>query len=378
MLLVPDLAGGALYTAHQFAGALSARHRVRVVGPAAPEVWRPLRDECRVDAVLPGANPLSPRVRRAFEREAGGVGLIYAFKALPQSLGLGLRARRRLGIPLALHLDDWDGGWFTGVSRARRVWYAAKALHRLNSEPYVRMMESLVPRADVLTVSTGALQRRFGGALVPQGVDTERVSPARFPRPAARERLGVPPGMPLILFLGTPQVHKGLGELLAAYQRLRACSAALWVVGSPRDARVAEEVLSGAGPDVEFRPSVSFEEACWYISAADAFVVPQRATAYAEHQLPAKLLQAMALGAPIVATAVGDAREILGGEPAAGVIVPPGDTGALAEAIAALLSDPGRGRALGAEARGRAEREYGWRAMALRLERALAPLALDG
>lgn len=377
LLLAPDLAAGPVYTARQFAGALSGKHRVRLVGPSSRGLWPPLQGELEPDAVLPGRNPLSRMVRRAFEARIGGADLIYAFKALPQSFGLALWARRRRGLPVALHLDDWDGGWFAESGAVRRIWHAARSVRRPNSELWVRLMEALVPRADAVTVSSRALQRRFGGTLVRQGVDTSRVSPARYPREAARARIGAPADRAVVLFLGTPQPHKGLADLLAACGRLPPEAAALWIVGSPADARQHEWLRTVAGPGVELRPSVSFEEACWIVAACDAFAVPQRATRYAEHQFPAKLAQAMALGAPIVATDVGDARELLGGEPPAGLVVPPGDPQALAEALAALVREPQQARELGAEARRRAERLYGWPAMARQLDGVLATLGMD-
>ncbi|MBI4520896.1 MAG: glycosyltransferase family 4 protein [Gemmatimonadetes bacterium] len=374
LLVAPDLASGAVYTAHQFAGALSPTHRVRLLGPTTVQPWQPLRDELHLDGLLPGVNPFSRSVRRSFAQAARQADLVYAFKALPQSFGLALWARRRFGLRVALHLDDWDGGWFAGEGWVRRVWHAVRGVRRPNSELYVRALERMVERADVLTVSTRALQGRFGGQIVRQGVDTERVAPERFPRAAARQRIGAPEGRRLILFLGTPQPHKGIDDLIAAYRMLSPGSADLWVVGAPRDPSLAEAFAAMVRPGIELRPSVSFEEACWHIAAADVFVVPQRATPYAAHQLPAKLLQAMALGAPIVATDVGDAAEILGGEPAAGLLVPPRDPRALSAAIDRLLDEGERARVLGALARSRAQELYGWTAMARQLAVLLEPI----
>ena len=73
------------------------------------------------------------------------------------------------------------------------------------------------------------------------------------------------------------------------------------------------------------------------------------------------LVMAMALGKPIVATSVGGVPELLGnGE--AGVLVPPGDSAAIAEAVSTLLCDQLRARALGEAGRRRASR-YGAEAM---------------
>jgi starch synthase len=75
----------------------------------------------------------------------------------------------------------------------------------------------------------------------------------------------------------------------------------------------------------------------------------------------------MALGKPIVATRVGGIPELLGhGE--AGVLVPPGDPAALAEAICRLIQDPDRARAIGEAGRRRVPR-YSADAMVKRLVR---------
>jgi glycosyltransferase involved in cell wall biosynthesis len=68
--------------------------------------------------------------------------------------------------------------------------------------------------------------------------------------------------------------------------------------------------------------------------------------------LPLVLLEAMAQGRPVVATAVGGTPElVLDGE--TGLLVPPGDAGALRDALAALLADPERARRLGEAGRER-------------------------
>ena len=130
---------------------------------------------------------------------------------------------------------------------------------------------------------------------------------------------------------------------------------------------------------MECRPSIPFRDVSWYIAAADVACAPQRPSPFAEHQLPAKILHWMALGACVLTTDVGDASEILAGEgPAAGRIVPPLDPLALRDALADLLRDDPQRQALGREARARAERRYTWEAMAGDLRRELSRIGLDG
>jgi glycosyltransferase involved in cell wall biosynthesis len=109
------------------------------------------------------------------------------------------------------------------------------------------------------------------------------------------------------------------------------------------------------------------------------FVIPQRPTVYAAHQLPAKLLLAMSLGACIAGTDVGDVSEVLGaGETLAGVVVPPDDVSAMAEALDDLLNDPQRRRELSELGRRRAVEKYSWRAMGEALDEELANLGIGG
>jgi glycosyltransferase involved in cell wall biosynthesis len=78
--------------------------------------------------------------------------------------------------------------------------------------------------------------------------------------------------------------------------------------------------------------------------------------------MPNVVLEAMALGRPVVGTRVGGVPElIVDGE--TGLLVPPRDESALASAISALLLDGERRRAMGASARRRAQERFSVEAM---------------
>jgi glycosyltransferase involved in cell wall biosynthesis len=73
-------------------------------------------------------------------------------------------------------------------------------------------------------------------------------------------------------------------------------------------------------------------------------------------QMPLSVLEAMAARLPVAATDVGDVRGMLA--ETNGRFVVPRDDGALADALLALLRDPARRRAIGADNRAKAERDY--------------------
>jgi glycosyltransferase involved in cell wall biosynthesis len=73
--------------------------------------------------------------------------------------------------------------------------------------------------------------------------------------------------------------------------------------------------------------------------------------------LPGALFEAGALGVPVVATAVGGIPEVVV-DGVTGILVPPQDPAALADAIASLLDDPERARAMGEAGRQRVEQHF--------------------
>jgi glycosyltransferase involved in cell wall biosynthesis len=100
---------------------------------------------------------------------------------------------------------------------------------------------------------------------------------------------------------------------------------------------------------------IPFDDVPRYLVAADVVAVPQRATTDTVGQVPAKIFDAMALGRPIVSTAVSMIPEILDG---CGVLVRPGDIVALRAALARVLDDPSGSAELGRRARARCIERY--------------------
>jgi glycosyltransferase involved in cell wall biosynthesis len=89
-----------------------------------------------------------------------------------------------------------------------------------------------------------------------------------------------------------------------------------------------------------------------YLQAADLFVLPSRAEG-----LSNALLEAMAAGLPVVATRVGGTADvIISGEN--GLLVPPEDASALAEALTSLFQNTARKEELGCAARRTVETRY--------------------
>jgi len=357
-ILAFDLSDNATGRADLLARLLAPRWQAEVVGPRFGEdVWRPARGGgvSHVALAVGGARrypPFAGHWRELAARADGDV--LYASKPRPTSYGAALLARRQRRRPLLLDIDDWEVGFFR---RAGAWGTLGRALNvgNPNGLPWTWLMERLVGRADAITVASRFLQRRFGGTLIPHVRDTEAWDPARYDREAARARIGVGAER-VVMFLGTPRGHKGVDDLVEAVGIVGG-DVRLVLVGA--DATGESGRRWAARPWVRLVGEIPFDDVPRYLVAADAVAIPQRATSDTVGQVPAKIFDAMALGRPIVSTAVSMIPEILDG---CGVLVPPGNVVALATALRRLLDDPASAAELGRRARERCREHYSFTA----------------
>lgn len=125
----------------------------------------------------------------------------------------------------------------------------------------------------------------------------------------------------------------------------------LRMIGDGPDRRQCEELAgrSGRSRQVEFTGYRTDVDA--QLGEADAFVLPSL-----NENLPLALLQAMALGLPCIATAVGGVPEVLDGD--CGQLITPGDPLALRGAMERLIAEPALAASLGGRARSRVEERF--------------------
>ncbi|MCP9488921.1 MAG: glycosyltransferase family 4 protein [Solirubrobacteraceae bacterium MAG38_C4-C5] len=195
----------------------------------------------------------------------------------------------------------------------------------------------LVDDLQTLPEAAGKVER------IPPAVDVERFAPTP-PRP---DRDG-----PLrVVYAGTVGLAQGLETLVEAAVRAGPGTVQVRVAGSGAEApsvRAAVE-RTGAG-NVELLGVVPAAGIPALYAWADAGAVLLRDRPIFAGALPTKLLEIMAAGRAVVLCARGEAAVLVAGA-GAGVVVPPQDPGALAEALLALHRDRKHVRALGAAGR---------------------------
>lgn len=313
--------------------------REDVLSPAAVAVGvRAERVEAR-GRLSPSA--LGPLVRLA----RGGLLHAHDYKALGLALVAGALARAP--VVATFHGDTAHLARVVVYERLARWLARFTSGVAATSEPLAARIRAAAPRTAVHVIPNGL---RVGPAVAPE----ERL--------AARQALGIPPEARVLAFVGRLSVEKAPEVLLRA---ARGTGARVLVAGDGplRPALEAE----AAGEDVRFLGFVT--DVGPVLAAADVLALPSRTEG-----LPMAVLEAMAAGVPVVASAVGSLPEVLGD--GAGVLVPPGDVEALRDALGGLWA-PGRRQALAETARARVATRYGAEAMARTYRERLYQPALE-
>jgi phosphatidylinositol alpha-mannosyltransferase len=280
------------------------------------------------------------RIRVALRRYRPDV--VHVHEPFAPSAGLLALLNTRLPVVATFH---------AAVARSRAFRVAAPALRPL----YRR----LAARIAVSEEARRTAEKVFGDGIriIPNGVEWSRFS-----------SLAQPSGS-LILFLGRMERRKGAAALVEAFGLLagRRPEAELVLAGEGPERRAVEESV----PE-ELKDRVTF---VGRIDPAELAEVFGRAAVVCAPSLGGEsfgivLLEAMAAGRPVVASSIpGYAAVVRDGVD--GLLVPPGDAGALASALERVLADPEEARAMGARGRERAKR-FDWPVVASEVEEVYA------
>jgi glycosyltransferase involved in cell wall biosynthesis len=268
-------------------------------------------------------------------RDRGGADVVLLSNAL--LIGMARRMKEELGAPILCTLQDEDA-FLDGLPEPYR------------GRAWALLAERAADADAFLPVSryyAQVMQRRLGLAadrvhVVPLGVEMDDFTPA-----------AAPPDPPTVGYLGQQNRASGLDLLVEAYlairDRGRVPGVRLTVAGGrtaadePFVAALQDRIAdAGADGDVAWQAIPDREAKRDLLASLSVLSVPVRqGLAFGLY-----VLEAAAAGVPVVEPRAGALEELVeatGG----GVLVPPEDSDALAEALEALLRDPDRARALG-------------------------------
>ncbi len=217
-----------------------------------------------------------------------------------------------------------------------------------------------------------ALSRQTHDALLREGVEAHRLvhippgiqippAPGADHRARSRQALGLPLHGPVVVYPGDLEFSRA-AETVALATRLVQEVAPLFVFAcrpkgpaSAEAQRRIQAMLAAMGTQGQVRMLGEVDRMLDLLAASDLCVLPAESL-YAKMDLPLVLLEALALGVPLVVSDRPPLSELLQDD--VGLAVPPQDPGALARAVCRILGDPGRKRALAENARAAAEARY--------------------
>jgi glycosyltransferase involved in cell wall biosynthesis len=240
--------------------------------------------------------------------------------------------------------------------------------HGLMNPAAVPVVEEAFALADRVSFLTAATQRYYTAlsdgsnyVLNPGWIQLDAIDRFRaaHPREQARAALGLAPDRLLVINVGTVCERKGQHifaravDLLWRTEPALAGKADFRMIGGRAthfDRALLGFLATLGRPNLQVVPETA--EVYPYYLAADLFVC----SSY-EESFPRVVLEAMAFALPIVSTGVHGVPEMVRSDREA-LLVPPGDTAALAGAMARLLAAPAEGRRLAAAARARVAAEF--------------------
>lgn len=241
------------------------------------------------------------------------------------------------------------------------AYYSRQHLYRF-SQPIIRRWHSRLHGGIAVSPAARKYVNNFfprDYRIIPNGIDVDHFAGNTKPWPHYLD------GKTNILFVGRKEKRKGLKYLLEAYCRLKweYPNTRLIIVGPGDLDRDSQGIVSARNPgDVEIVGGVSYRDLPRYYATADIFCSP----ATGQESFGIVLLEAMACGKPIVASAIEGYMGIVK-EGEQGLLFPRKDPQALAETLATLINNPEYARQLGNTGRRMVE-QYRWKAVARQVE----------
>ena len=309
-----DLGHNPLGRAYLLADVLRHDYDVEVVGAHFPrfgnDVWEPLRNCSRVAVKsFPGGNfPEHFKGMEDIARQIEG-DVIYVSKPRLPGLELAILAKLHRNRPVIVDVDDYEPGFFKN-REPLSLKQVKRKRHRPDffcphDETWTRYGESLIPMFEQVTVSNEELRKKFGGMVLPHIRDEHDFDPTVYPREAIRTALGFTRDDKVILFAGTPRMHKGFTRIAMALESLKRSDYKLLIVGSPVDNEARRFFAGIKSARVKVVPNVPFSDLPGYLCAGDLICLLQdREQVTARFQMPGKFTDGLSMGIPVLATDV--------------------------------------------------------------------------
>ncbi len=341
-----NLSGGGALACLSLSRALQPFYEVQLIGAQFDsEPWSGLKS-IEFDYTALRAEPVIPAFLRTMadirSRITGD--LVIAHQHRLASFGIALMHKAIAGKPCAIYIDDDDVG-LTMPGRSNPIF---SRLRSANGDISTRLMYRLRGRADAVFCGSNYFSEQLGGITVPLGRDRTLYDPASINRREVRQSLDLPIDQTIVAFTGNPRPHVGIEDLVRALE-LVAPGKCLLVVAPPGNlSDFARKLFDESSAQIKVLPQLPSYKVPRLLAASDIVVIPQRSASFSLGQVPARLVEAMAMAKPIIGTKVGSIPALL---ESAGIVVDEGSPSKIAEAITWMQLHREEALTLGEQAR---------------------------
>jgi glycosyltransferase involved in cell wall biosynthesis len=332
------------------------------------------------DETEPFSNNLNFPVRFPFKKiYGGGKKILRGWRYLKGQLKILLSARKEKACILHFHYFHFLPVDWTLIKLSKKMGFRIViTVHDVvpfdAGQKEIPWLRRLYHAGDAVIVHTqdsyNEIKEKFGldekkVTIIPQGPYFHFSEKNQISRESARNKLGITQMTKMILFFGQIKKVKGIDHLIAAFPKvLEAFPESRLVIAGPewrhsfanytdtiRDLGIEDKVLLR----IEHIPE---EDVAFYFTAADVVVLP-----YTKVYQSAVLFMAHSFAKPIVASAIGGLAEVIKHRET-GILVPPGDESALADALIEVLKDEQKAAEMGFKGKTEAAEIYGWSSIA--------------
>ncbi|MCP8900279.1 glycosyltransferase [Gilvimarinus xylanilyticus] len=271
------------------------------------EVWPPVNDSrisCHSFTVINEAEFVLQALSFVARHP---VDLLHLSKPRIHNIIIGWLYQLMWGAKVIVDVDDEELAIVKADAPIKPTDYIAEhgqlpPLKNLHKRVWTQLAAAMVDDFDGITVANGALQTKYGGAIVPHVRPASRYQPSAKLKEEARQRFGIPENALVAIFVGTPRRHKGIFEAAKALSALKQENVYYLIVGGEVEQSLYKELKQLPSLNCVFAGNQAYDSVASVVAAGDITILLQDAdSAIAQYQTPAKLTDALAMGVTVFA-----------------------------------------------------------------------------
>jgi len=267
----------------------------------ARKIWQPLLSHhIPVNYFSIGRNDIDAIVSKTMEFVVQNpYDIVHLSKPRITNIVIGLMYKLIWGSTVIIDIDDEELAF--GTSNINHLKGTDDSLkENIRDVFWTKKAIQLIENFDLVSVSNPALQKKYGGFIIPHVRNENIFVPSDNRKNSIRKKFNIPVDKIVVIFFGTPKRHKGIIETAKVLAALNDDRILYTIVGDFQDKSLKHELESISGINICFLPNQRFDEAADIVSMGDICILLQeKNNDISKYQLPAKLVDALGMGLKI-------------------------------------------------------------------------------